>query len=148
MPNYPTDVFTGAKNIADPRSSTVDHQPVDVLFPSTALLANDLIPLAPLPVRCVLQDWDINFPAVDTATGITFAIGVMNAGQTDLAVVYGTGLTCGQIAGAIVRATTSASAQDVANIGTVRQLALKVLTPATSYTGSGKRGQVLLGLRG
>lgn len=147
MATYKTRIFLGEKNIANPYDSSLLSQPVDVEFPSTALVANDLILLVGLPPTVRLQDYEFHFPDIDTGTpAFAFSFGVANAGQTDLSIVYAAGVTAGQST-TIVRNTTSVAAQDAVNLNAVRNLAIKVTTAAATYDGANKIGQVVLRLK-
>lgn len=146
MPNVSTKVFTGARSIPQPDTGALLPVVVDVEFPSTALVANDLVFLTRLPIGVGIQDYDFHFPDIDTGTpAFAFSIGVCNAGLTDLATVYASGLTAGQT-NAIVRAQNTVASQ--AATTTERVLALKITTAAATYAGSGAVGQVVLHLRG
>lgn len=147
MAKITTKVFAKVKNIPQPESAALLLAAVDVEFPATALLANDIIELAEIPAGVVLQDYDIHFPDIDSngAPAFAFSVGVLNAGSTDLATVYAAGLTAGQ-SNAVVRAPNTDAAQ--ASASTARRIGLKVTTAAATYAGATKVGQVVLALRG
>jgi hypothetical protein len=146
VPNVSTRVFTGARNIPQPDEGALKPVVIQVDFPSTAFAANDLVFLTRIPIGVAVQDYEFHFPDIDTGTpAFAFSFGVCNAGLTDLATVYASGLTAGQST-AIVRATTTVAAQDATTAE--RVLALKITTIAATYAGSGAVGQVVLHLRG
>ena len=147
MPSIDTKFFTRVRNFAQPDCSEVETQPLDIDFPATAFVANDMIRLVEVPAGVTVQDYAFVFPDIDSGAGFTFSFGVMNAANTDLATVYATGLTAGQ-SNAIVRAANSDAAQDAASNAIVRRLGIKVTTAAATYAGAGKTGTVLLSLRG
>lgn len=60
--------------------------------PATASLVNDLHYLAPIPFRCKLDGWFIDFPATDSSTGLVWALGDVTNGAT----AYASGLTTGR----------------------------------------------------
>lgn len=148
MPTIETKAFTRVRNFSQPDCSEVETQPIDIEFPAVTFAVNDMIRLVELPAGVMLQDYAFVFPDIDSG-GPTFAFsfGVMNAAGTDLATVYAAGLTAGQ-SNAIVRAPNSDCATDAVNTALVRRLGIKVTTAATTYSGSGKVGQVLVSLRG
>lgn len=144
MAKFQTKCFLGKKPITLPEDAAGRWAIVDVEFPSTAPVGNDLIELFELPIGVKAVDWALVFPDIDSNGAPAFAasLGVENAGGTDLgSEVWGTGLTAGQST-SIVRNTTSVSAQG--DTTAVRKLALKVTTAAATYAGAGKVGQVLL----
>lgn len=146
MAKFQTKAFLGKKPIILPRDAAAMWVPVDVEFPSTAPVANDLIELCELPIGVKCLDYVIVFPDIDTngAPAFAFSIGEENAGGTDLGAgtaVWATGLTAGQST-AVVRNTTSVPAQQPTT--DTRKIAIKVTTAAATYAGATKVGQVLL----
>lgn len=144
MPNFQTKAFLGQRPIVLPQSAAGEWSIIDVEFKATNYAVSDLIELCELPIGVKVLDWTINFPDIDSNGSPTWAtsIGVENAGGTDLGTeVWGTGLTAGQST-AIVRNTTSLSAQG--DITANRKIALKVTATAATYAGLNKTGQVLL----
>lgn len=146
MPNVSTRVFTGARNVPQPDEGAIKAVVINIDFPSTALVANDLVFLTRIPIGVAVQDYEFHFPDIDTGSAaFAFSFGACNAGLTDLDTVYASGLTAGQST-TIVRATTTVASQ--AATTAERVLALKITTAAATYDGSGKVGQVVLHLRG
>lgn len=147
MAKIQTAAFTNRKPVPQPDSAAITVVAIDVAFPSTALVADDLIELVELPPGVSLVDYAFVFPDIDSnvSAALAFSFGSENAAGDDLGTVYESGLTAGQSA-AVVRMGTSAAAQAVATAA--RRLALKITTAAGTYAGSGKTGQVLLYLRG
>ena len=146
MPTFQTKVYAGTRSIPQPDSGYVSAAVLDVEFPTAALLVNDLILLTPLPIGVALQDYEFHFPDIDTGVAaFAFSFGVMNAGLTDLAMVFAAGVTAGQ-SNSIVRNTTADAAQFATTA--VRVLGIKVTAAAATYAGAGKVGQVVLRLRG
>jgi hypothetical protein len=145
---FQTKAYTGVRPIPQPDSAGARCVVVDVEFPTTVPVANDLIQLCKLPVGVKCIDWALVFPDIDSNGAPAFAasLGIENVGGTDLgAEVWGTGLTAGQST-SIVRNSTSVAAQG--DTTTERTLDLKVTTAAATYAGAGKTGQVLLWLQG
>lgn len=146
MTTTTTKAFTGVKSVPQPDSACLKLVPVDVEFATAAYAANDLIKLVELQPGIGVVDYTFIFPDIDTGTpAFAFSFGELNAAGTDLDVTYASGLTAGQST-TIVRATTSVAAQSPTTA--TRVLAIKVTTAAATYAGSGKTGQVVLGLRG
>lgn len=147
MATISTKVYLGTRQIPQPDDSDVDRVSVDIDFPTAAPAANDIWKLAKIPVGVSFVDYDILFPDIDSGTpAFAFSIGELNAGETDLAVVYAAGLTAGQ-SNAVVRAPNT----DQLHIGgntTERKIGIKVTTAAATWAGASKTGTVLLALRG
>lgn len=144
MAKFQTKAFLGKKPITLPEDAAGRWAIVDVEFPATAPVANDLIELCELPIGVKCLDWIEVFPDVDSGGSPAFAhsLGIENAGGTDLgSEVWVAGSTAGQST-AIVRNGTSIAAQG--DTTAVRKLAIKVTTAAATYAGAGKVGQVLL----
>jgi hypothetical protein len=144
---FTTKVFSKVKSIPQPDTAAIISVPVDVDFPTVAPAANDIVELATLPPGVTLQDYSMHFPDIDSngAPTAAWSFGVLNAGSTDLATVYATGLTAGQ-SNAVVRNPNTDCAQ--ADSTVERRLGLKLTTAAATWGGAGKTGQVLLELRG
>ena len=147
MAKYQTTAFTNRSPVPQPSSAAVTTVVVDVAFPSTAFVANDLVELVEIPAGVQLVDYAFVFPDIDSnvSPALAFSFGSENSTFDDLGTVYEASLTAGQSA-AVVRMGTSAAAQ--ASKTAARRLALKITTAAGTYAGAGKTGQVLLSLRG
>lgn len=147
MAIYSTDVYTGRRSIEAPTGVNIQKSPIDVDFPTVALAAGDVVKLVTVPAGVTLQDYELHFPDIDSngTPALAFSFGVLNAAGTDLATVYASGLTAGQ-SSAIVRNPNTDAAQ--ADNSVERRLALKVTAAAGTYAGAGKRGTVLVHLRG
>lgn len=148
MPKYQTDVFTGRKSVPQPDNTFIVKVPVEVVFPSTALVANDLIELCKLAPGVQVVDFDVIAPQLDSngAPTLAFSLGSENAGGTDLGVVYEAGLIPGRGAtGSIVRATTAGAYS--ADASADRAIALKVTTAAATSATAGKKALVVLHLK-
>jgi hypothetical protein len=147
MAKFTTKVFSRVKNVPQPDSAAILTVPVDIDFPSVNFSVGDIIELIETPAGVATPDYAFVFPDIDSNGTPTFAfsIGVLNAGSTDLATVYASGLTAGQ-SNAIVRAPNSDAAQ--ASTATARRLGLKVTAVCATYAGATKVGQLLLSLRG
>lgn len=141
--------ITKVRNFSQPEDSNIQDKPCDFDFPTAAPVALDIIQLVELPAGVTLQDYEFHFPDIDSNGTPTFAFsfGVLNAGGTDLATVYASGLTAGQ-SNAIVRNANSDCAFDAANNVLFRKLGIKVTTAAATYAGATKFGTVVLRLRG
>jgi len=146
MPSINTKQFDGIKPMYTPDAAEVCGAHVDIEFPSTAFVANDLIRLAVIPagVRCV--DYKLVFPDIDSNASPTFAfsVGELNAAGTDLATVYASGITAGQ-ASTIYRAVNAAIFES--NSANDRRIAIKVTTAAATYAGAGKVGVAVFDLQ-
>ena len=147
MAKYQSKQFIGQKPVVLPDDATAEWATIDIEFPSTAILANDLLQLVDIPISLKVLDWAIQFPDIDSGgSALAFSLGVENAGGTDLgSEVWGTALAAGA-AGATVRNALAACAQGDSTV--VRRLSMKCTTPATTYAGAGKVGQVILLLQG
>lgn len=148
MASISTKVYTGVRQIPQPDDTDVDRVPVDIDFPTTAPVANDIWKLAKIPAGVSWVDYDALFPDIDSGGSPTFAfsIGELNAAETDLAVVYASGLTAGQ-SNAIVRAPNSDQLW-VGGSAAERRIGIKITTAAATWNGANKTGTVLLALRG
>ncbi len=147
MAKYQTKQFLNTTPLYTPDDAEVCGSPITVEFPSTALVANDLIELCTIPAGVKVIDYKIFFPDIDSggSPAFAFSIGVENAGGTDLgSEVWATGITAGQ-ASAIYRPTTNAALEGDSTVD--RKLALKVTTAAATYAGSGKVGRIVLELQ-
>lgn len=147
MPTYKTKQFSNIRPLYTPEDACVCGAVADIEFPSTALIANDLILLATIPAGVKLADYKFVLPDVDSNGTPAFAwsFGVLNAGGTDLGTVLASGITTGQASG-VHRA---GNADHLTLDATVdRVLAIKVTTAAATYAGSGKRGKAILDLEG
>ena len=148
MSKFQTKCFLNQKPLYLPGEAGAEWSTINVEFPASAPVANDLIELAEIPSGFKVLDYSIVFPDVDSngAPAFAFSLGIENAGATDLgAEVWAAGLTAGQ-SNAIVRATTSVAAQGDSSVD--RKLAIKVTTAAATYAGATKVGQVMLLLQG
>jgi hypothetical protein len=144
MASINTKQYDGIKPMLSPDSSAVAVAVVDIDFPSTTFTNNDLIRLAPLEAGVSLVDYAFVMPDVDDGTAFAWSFGELNAGATDLATVYASGITTGQATG-VYRAVNAAHLASDAT--TDRRLAIKVTTTAGTYTGSTKKAIALLSLR-
>lgn len=148
MTKYVSDVASGKKSVPQPYDALIAKVPVDYTFPAAALVVGDLITLADIPAGVQLVDFDIFAPQLDSngSPTLAFSIGVENAGGTDLATVYESGLTFGRTAnGSISRAQTAVPAS--ADRTVARRISLKVTTVAATSAVSGKQLLALLHLR-
>jgi hypothetical protein len=142
-----TKTFTNVSPLYTPDNAEVCGSPIRVDFPSTALIAGDLILLATIPAGVSIADYRGFMPDIDSggSAAFAFSLGVANAGLTDLATVLQASLTVGQASG-VFRAT---NADHIALDSTVdRVLAIKVTTAAATYAGIGKVGRVIVDLEG
>lgn len=146
MPSINTKQYDGFKPMYTPDDAEVCGAHVDIEFPSTAFVANDLIRLTTIPagVRCV--DYKVVLPNVDSGGAPAFAwsIGELNAAGTDLAVVWASGITVGQTSG-VHRPTTGAHFESDSTVD--RRIAIKVTNAAAGYAGAGKRGIAVFDLQ-
>lgn len=148
MATFKTKVYTQARNFAQPEDSDLDWAPVDVDFPATGPAVSDVILLAVIPAGVTLQDYEFQFPQIDSNGAPTwaFSFGVMNAGLTALATTYVSGVTAGRTT-AIVENTNTDCAQDATNNALQRTLGMVITAVAATYVPS-KTGQVCLQLKG
>lgn len=146
MAKYQTKAITNVRPVPQPNSAAIQVTPVDIDFPPVAYVADDIHEVVELPIGVKCPDYAFIFPDVDTGTpAFAFSFGVLNAGSTDLAEVWASGITAGQST-TVVRNTTSVAAQSDAS--TVRKLGMKITTAAATYAGATKTGQVILHLQG
>ena len=142
-----SDVATGKKAVPQPFDALVSRVPVDVTLAATAA-ANDIIELTGLPPGVQLVDYDIVAPQLDSggSPALAFSIGILNAGKTDLATVYETGLIFGRTAGGSISRCASGAASQ-ADRSAARVLGLKVTTGAATPAMAGKTFTAILHLR-
>ena len=147
MAKYSTKAITGVRPVPQPDDADLCLVPVDVEFPPTAYLVNDIHEVVDLPIGVKCLDFDFIFPDIDTNGTPTFAFsfGELNALGTDIATVYVAGVTAGQST-TVVRNTTSVAAQRPAT--DVRRLGMKITTAAATYAGASAIGQIVVHLRG
>ncbi|MDR0215548.1 MAG: hypothetical protein LBJ15_16320 [Comamonas sp.] len=148
MPKYQSDVATGKKAVPQPFDATVITVPVDLSFPTVALVANDLLELLEVPPSVQVVGVEIIAPQLDSnaAPTLAFSLGALNAAGTDLATVYEAGLKPGAgAAGSVALANGAALA--FANRSAARKLALKVTTAAATSATAGKQLLALVRLR-
>ena len=148
MAKYLSDVASGKKNVPQPYDALITKVPVDVTLPAVALVVGDIITLADIPPGVQLIDFDVFAPQLDSngAPTLAFAIGEENAGGTDLATVYETGLTFGRTAnGSISRALTAVAANAARTSD--RRISLKVTAAAATFASANKVFTTLLHLR-
>ena len=148
MPKYLSDVASGKKNVPQPYDALVTKVPVDITLPGVALAVGDIVTLLDVPPGVQFADFDIFAPQLDSngAPTLAFSIGVENAGGTDLATVYESGLTFGRTAsGSISRASTAVMAQADRTVG--RRISLKVTTAAATSASLNKQVLAFLHLR-
>ena len=86
MAKYQTKQFLNTSPLYTPDNAEICGSPITVEFPTTALVANDLIELATIPAGIKVVDYKILFPDIDSggSPAFAFSIGVENAGGTDL----------------------------------------------------------------
>lgn len=147
MATIKTKTFTNVRPLYTPTDADACYSPVPVEFPTAALAANDIIALCTIPAGLRHTDYKIVFPDIDSggSPAFAFSIGVANAGLTDLATVYASGITAGQ-ASATFRPTNAAHFEQDYTVD--RVLAIKVTTAAATYAGAGKVGRVMVELEG
>lgn len=144
MPSINTKQYDGIKPMPTPESAAAMDAVVDIEFPSANFSNNDLIRLAPLQIGVNLIDYSVIMPDIDDGAAFTWSIGELNAGATDLATVYASGITTGQATG-IYRAANAAHLSSDAT--TERRLAIKVTAAPGTYAGSGKKAKAVLRLQ-
>lgn len=143
-----SEVLTGKKSVPQPNGALITKVPVTLILPAAAPAVGDLLSLLDLPPGVELVDFDVIAPQLDSngAPTAAYSIGSENAGGTDLAVVYETGLTAGRTAnGSISRSTTANTLG--ADKTLTRRIALKVTAAFATYAGAGKTLLVLLHLK-
>lgn len=143
-----SEVATGKRSVPQPNDALVVAVPVAVVLPAVAPAVNDLIALLELPPGVDLVDYEIFAPQLDSNGAPTnaYSIGSENAGGTDLAVVYESGLTAGRTANGSVSRCAVAN-QLAADRTTARRIALKVTGAFATYAGAGKTLLAVLHLK-
>lgn len=145
MPKYQTKQFTSIKPFVTPDRAELCDSFAEIEWPTTALVANDLIELCTIPAGVEVLDFSIVTDDIDSATTLAYSIGVENAGGTDLgAEVWATGITAGRGQDSF-RPTSSLCMLGDSSVD--RKVALKI-TGAPTYIGAGKKGRVLFLLKG
>lgn len=157
MAKTQTKAFIGVKPIALPDDATPEWCAVDIEFPA-AFAANDLIQICTIPAGYKVLDWFLNCPDVDSGTAVRVAVGASNATfaspvSTDIGTgnqVWGTALDAVQ--GVPFRNALVNSAQDAIfdspTVSGNREIVMKCTIAPTTYTGSGKVGQLVMLLQG
>ena len=82
MPSINTKQFDGIKPLVSPEDGSVTLASVDIDFPSTNFVANELIRLAPLQQGVRLVDYAFIFPDIDDGTAFAWSFGELNAAGT------------------------------------------------------------------
>lgn len=147
MAKSQTKQFLGTLPLVTPEHAAVCVSPITVEYPA-AMALSDLIELAVIPAGVKVVDWAWVTDDLDSggSPAAVFSLGVENAGGTDLgSEVWAAGLTTAQ-SGGVARAATAAAFLGDSNVD--RRLALKCTTAPATYSGSGKKGTVLLSLQG
>lgn len=126
--------------------------PYEIILPTAALAANDILVLGPLEANVRPLDVDLITDKLDSngAPAIVLSVGILNADLTDIdAAATSTwiaGSTAGQNGG-ITRATTPNALLSLRR-STTRQLGVKVVTAPATYAGAGKQLVVLVTCQG
>ncbi|WP_422097482.1 hypothetical protein [Variovorax sp.] len=143
-----SEVATGKRSVPQPSNGQVIAVPIPFVLPAAAPAVNDIVGLCELPPGVELVDYSIFAPQLDSngAPTNTYSIGHENAGGTDLAVVYETGLTAGRTASGSV-SRCAVAAQLAADKTVARRIALKVTGAFATYAGSGKTLLAVLHLK-
>ena len=147
MAKFTTKVFSKVKNLPQPDTAALMRVPVDIDLPAVNFSVGDIVELIEVPAYITVQDWDAHFPKIDSnaTPTIAFSLGVLNAGSTDLATVYASGIVAGQ-QNSVVRNPNTDIAQ--ADSTVARRLGLKVTAVAATYAGATKTAQIAFELRG
>lgn len=146
------DTYTGKYPVnTQPREAGLYPITLPVTFPAAAPVANDLHLLCRLLPGVEIVDYTIDLEDHDSSTGSSISIGEVNAGLTDLGVVWKSGITVGQAGGLLRYAAASdatrLSTVQATNLATERVIGLKWDTAATTYVAS-KKGLIVLWARG
>lgn len=147
MSNTKSPFATGQKNLPQPDDALVTIIPILLILGAAAPVLNDTIELLTLPAGVEVVDWDIIAPQLDSngAPVLAANLGSLNAGKTDLGVVYGGGAVGNAANGSVIRNTDARCL--VADATVDRVLALKWTVIAATWAGAGKRLLVNLHLK-
>lgn len=147
--NTRANTFTGQMPVrAMPVDGTVQYIPFPFDFPAAAPAVNDLHLIARIPPNVHVLGFELYPDDIDTNGVPTLAasLGELNAGQTDLGVVYKAGITAMQTGASDAANLTGVQALAVSNTDE-KIIGLKFTTAAATYA-AGKRGILVLKLKG
>lgn len=148
MPNIKSDFATGKRNLPQPDAAELKVIPVMLTLGTVAPVVGDTIELVNLQPGVEIADWDITAPQLDSngAPVLALSLGSLNAGKTDLGVVYGGGVVGNAANGNVVRNADARCV--VADASAERAIAIKWTVAAATWAGAGKRLLINLHLRG
>lgn len=148
MPNTKSDFATGKRNLPQPDAAELKVIPVMLILGTVAPVVGDTIELVNLQPGVEVADWDITAPQLDSngAPVLALQLGSLNAGKTDLGVVYGGGAVGNAANGNVVRNADARCV--VADASVDRAIAIKWTVAAATWAGAAKRLLINLHLRG
>lgn len=147
MAHTKSDYATGKRNLPQPDGACIDIIPVLLILGATAPVVGDTIELVNLQPGVELVDYAFISPQLDSngAPVLACQLGSMNAGKTDLGVVYGTAAIGAGANGSVVRNTEGRAL--VADASVDRSIAIKWTVAAATWAGANKRLLINLHLR-
>ncbi len=147
MANTKSDFATGKRNLPQPDCAVVSIIPVLLILGATAPVVGDTIELVNLQPGVEVVDWRIIAPQLDSNASPVLAaqLGSLNAGKTDLGVVYGGGVVGNSANGNVVENADGRCL--VADATGDRAIALKWTVAAATWAGANKRLLINLYLR-
>lgn len=150
MANTKSVFATGQKNLPQPNEAFVSIIPVHLVLGAVAPVLNDTIELVNLPPGVHIVDWDITAEQLDSngTPLLAVALGILNAGKTDLGSSFGGGVIGQGANGNVIRNADARCISSDANVDN-RAIALKWTAAAATWAGAagGKKLLVNLHLR-
>lgn len=142
-----SDVFTGKFPVRNfPMHSGLLELAINVPLPAANPVANDLLALCKIPAGVQVVDWAITAGDADSngTPTLDFTLGTLNAGLTDLATTWKTGIVVAKD-GSLVRAADNVAIIEASTAE--RLVGLKFTTTAATYV-AGKNVTLVLKLLG
>lgn len=140
-----SDAYTGLTPARDrPVHGGIERVAIPFTLPAAAPASGDFLLLHKIPIGVKVVDWSVQTEDADTngVPALAFTLGSMNAGLTDIATAYKTGITVGQTGG-LQRADSSAAFAEASTAE--RTIGIKFTTAAATYAAS-KTGLLILEL--
>ena len=130
-----------------PIDQSVQVVPVPFDMPAAAPAINDVLALCKVPAGVEIVDYDLIVDDMDSggAPAIAFTLGSLNAGLTAISTAYASAQTTMQTGG-FLRAANNAHWLE--SSAAERSIGLLFTAAAATYAGAGKKGLLLLHVRG
>lgn len=126
------DFLDGRKPMPIPSGPEVVAVRMEIELATGDLALNDIGAIGFLPAGCIPVALYVDADDLDSGTpALVTSVGLLNAGETDLDVVWGSGLTVGQSASAAAVVSTTLL-QQTSDPDTNRKIGVKVTTAAAT----------------